>query len=272
MDDLQLSPATKKFVEAFLAKPAHALFLTGPVGSGLGTLAVRIAEAVCEDNAHVTHIVPEKNLIAIDRIRQLYEQTKGIAKEAKCIVIDDADAMSDDAQNALLKLLEEPVDNVHFVLTSHKEQVILPTIRSRMQHIEVLPTDQASSKTLLAGYDLSPEKRSQLLFLAAGRPAELVRLATNEEYFSSQASYIQDARAFIQAPAYDRLKIALKHADRESSLMFLSTTARLLSFTLLKQKNVAAADMLNILDDVSDRISRNAHVKTQLMYLVTKLP
>ncbi len=156
MDELQLNPATHKLCTAFVSRPAHAMMLSGPKGAGLGALASVVALGVSKDLAHITTIAPEKGLIPIERIRQLYEQTKGIAKEAKTIVIDDADGMSDDAQNALLKLLEEPVDNVHFVLTTHKEQEILPTILSRVQHVEVLPISESQSTALLEPFNLPP--------------------------------------------------------------------------------------------------------------------
>lgn len=272
MAKLLINPATQKLLDAYLRDPAHALCLTGEVGGGTGSVAMMLAEQLADNPQLVTHIMPEKGLIPIDRIRQLYEQTRSIQQTKRCIVIDDADAMSHDAQNALLKLLEEPVENVHFILTTHHETQLLPTIKSRTQMVQLLPITATQSQELLSGYSLDETTMRQALFLASGDPAELTRLAENTEYFAGRSVIVTDARAFLQADDYGRLVIIKKYTDRTNALEFLSMCARLLSFSLLKQRNYSAADVMNVLDGIMQRIEANGHVRTHLMYLVTKLP
>lgn len=272
MVKLLLHPATKKLIDAYLATPAHALCISGEIGSGTGSAATMLAEQLADNPQLVTRIAPEKGLIPIDRIRQLYEQTRSIQQSKRCIIIDDADAMSRDAQNALLKLLEEPVENVHFILTTHHETGLLPTIKSRTQMVQLLPVTAAQSQELLKRYKLDETAMRQALFLANGYPAELTRLAEDKDYFVSRSVVVTDARNFLQADDYGRLVIIKKYTDRTNALEFLSMCAKLLSFSLLKQRNYSAADVMNVLDSVMQRIEGNGHVRTHLMHLVTKLP
>jgi DNA polymerase-3 subunit delta' len=272
MAELVLNSATRKILDAYLRRPSHAVLLSGEVGIGLGTIAEDLGTQLAGKRQLVTVLSPEKGLISIERVRKLYEQTRSVQQTSRCIVIDDADAMSPDAQNALLKLLEEPVEKIHFILTTHFPESLLATIRSRTQQINILPIGEKESRSVLQRYSLSDTQILQALFLAAGRPAELTRLADDTEYLTSQGRAISDARSFLQAKTYDRLKIIKNYTDRTAALQFLGMCAKLLTFSLLKQKHYAAADSMDLVDTVIKRINANGHVRTHLMYLVTKLP
>lgn len=273
MKQLLLEPATKKIVGAYTKAPAHALLLTGPKGVGLGTLATQLADSITQHATDIVTIAPEQTTIPIERVRMLYEQTRSIHSRPQAIVIDDAETMSHDAQNALLKLLEEPVKNVYFILTSHYTEGLLPTIRSRVQAVGVKQLTHAQSEKLLDELNLiDGRKRSQALFLASGMPAELTRLASDETYFTEQVTYVEDARAIIQGNLYERLRTITSYTDRVKALKLISVIGRLMTFSLLKQKQMSVLPAVDALDLASERIHANGHVRTQLMYLMTKLP
>lgn len=268
---LVLHPATETLCAAYLKEPAHALLLEGDEGVGLATLARWLGSELSGNEKLVTMMEPEKGLISIDRVRRLYEQTKSIQQGRRVIVIDDADSMSVDAQNALLKLLEEPVENVHFILTSHVSEKLLPTIKSRVQHVRVQHTTDEQSRAVLDQFELTDTQKVQALFLASGRPAELTRLASDTDHLAARGTIVTDVRQFLQADTYTRLSVVKKYTDRTAALEFLDMCSKLLSFMMLKQKNYSAADSMEIVDTVSRRIAANGHVRTQMAYLVTKL-
>lgn len=270
---LVVSPTTQKILDAYTKEPVHGLLLTGPEGAGLGSLASRLAEGITQHATDVTVIAPEQATIPIERIRMLYEETRSVHKRPQAIVIDDANTLSMEAQNALLKLLEEPVKNVYFILTTHLIEALLPTIRSRVQAVGVKQLTQSQSEALLSELKLTDtKKRSQALFLAGGLPAELTRLASSEAYFAEQVKYVEDARAIIQGNLYDRLRASTGYTDRTKALKLIAVIGRLIRFSILKQKQVASVAVVDALDLASERISANGHVRTQLMYLMTKLP
>lgn len=265
--------ATKKVLDSYAHEPVHGLLITGLDGVGLATIAKELAYNIVEHATDVTVVAPEGVTIPIERIRLLYEETRSVHKTPQVVIIDDADALSLEAQNALLKLLEEPVKNVYFILTTHNLEKLLQTIRSRVQVVGVKQVAREQSEKLLDTLKLTDaKKRQQALFLASGLPAELTRLAADDGYFAEQVVYVGDARTIIEGSLYDRFRIITAYSERVKALKLISVISQLIRFSILKQKQFSMVAAVDSLESVSGRIEANGHVRTQLMYLMTKLP
>ena len=136
----------------------HALLLEGPEGSGRRTFAREIAAALfcrgehkpcgscnqCRKVLEQNHPDVEyyggdgsRRSFHIDTIRQLRQNAWLLPGEAPCrvCVLCGAENMTDQAQNALLKILEEPPEHTVFILTAENRAMLLPTILSRVQTI-----------------------------------------------------------------------------------------------------------------------------------------
>jgi len=266
-----LSDASRMRITQYLAKPAHAVLLEGPVGIGLYTIAQYIARMLkAMPDSIQTISSDEKGTITIERIRSLYALTRARQSEARVVIIDDADSMGIPAQNALLKLLEEPTAHTYFILTSHTSQTILPTITSRTQKLTLTPLSNANSEALITTTNASA--RAQIAFLASGLPAEIVRLQSDASYFSRATELMKDARQFLQGSQYERLVIVNSYSSkRPHAIAFLSYLLKLQTFMLFRQKKTEYARDLEMVDTILARIAANGHIKTQLAYLVTKL-
>ncbi len=155
---------------------AHAILLTGYPGWGetelCGWLALRLLGvdlARCpRDLAHPDFrwIAPDGGSIKVDSIRALADFALGTAQiaGAKVAVIECAHGMNVNAQNALLKTLEEPPGPMHLILGSDSAGSLMATVRSRCQTFAV-PRDRAAAarwirqpaaKALLDDYDGAP--------------------------------------------------------------------------------------------------------------------
>jgi hypothetical protein len=177
--------------------------------------------------------------------------------------------MSLEAQNALLKLLEEPPANVYFLLAAHSTAPLLPTIMSRVQILQLKNIEQDQSRQLLDRLDakLDAALVQKILFLGEGLPAELTRLATDNAYFESQAKSMGNARKFVEKTTYDRLILINKYAsDRDLSLVFVDMIGRITT-RLAVSHDVSIAQRLEIISNTLDNIKANGHIKTQLMCL-----
>lgn len=205
---LYLHPDTEAQLRRYMAALPQALLLTGKAGVGLDTIARHIASAhsllarVQPQLLSKTATIPQ---ISIEQIRDLYTLSRGKRTSAAVIIIDDGDKMSESAQNSLLKLLEEPPALVHFILTTHAPEQLLPTVRSRLQTLAVRPLPASETKRLLDEAALEKTKRQQLEFIASGLPAELSRLIRDEAYFAQRSERVRLARQLIEAPAGERL-------------------------------------------------------------------
>lgn len=263
-----IHPVTRTFLEAYMKHPKNGLLLAGSVGAGLGTLAHELAAALTTHATNILTIEPdEKGTIPIERIRALYVETRAIRSERLVIIIDNADTMSHDAQNAFLKLLEEPTEQVFFILTSHTPSRLLATIASRVQRIDLLPISHTESESLLRAHHVTEAtKLQQMLFIAAGLPAELTRMAGDEAYFEEKARFVRLARDFLAAKPYDRLVLISKITSRDEAILFVATIASVLNFTAKRQKTANEASA-TALETVTARLHGNAHVRSQLTYL-----
>lgn len=85
-----------------------------------------------------------------------------------------------EAANALLKTLEEPRSNVHFVLLSERPDRLLPTIRSRCQRVRFAPLSDAVLSTILERAGIADAERVASLELAAGRADRALELGQPE--------------------------------------------------------------------------------------------
>lgn len=241
--------------------------LYGPRGVGLLTIAKELASR----SGQYTLIYPEKATktsqtlqISVERIRKLYKQTRTATGDVKrIIIIDDAEFMSLAAQNAFLKLLEEPNASTSFLLTSHQPERLLTTVRSRLQSLHVKPvsaeTTRAFLKTLPKTYDIDEQ---QLLFIAQGLPAELARLTSNETSLCSAVARVTLAKNILQAVPFERLAlIAREKLTRPESLLLIETLLDLMRLKATKH----TPNEINKLLDAYDRINGGGNIQIQLI-------
>ncbi len=270
-----LHVVTKRQLDSLAADLPHAVLLTGIQGVGVDEAATYLGEKL---SLPVEWVYPEKKevidreqgTVTIDIVRRLYDQTKTKAARPRIIAIDKAETMTRQAQNAFLKLLEEPNDSVHFVLVVEGALSLLPTILSRTQRVDVRPLTREQSIQLLSEVStLDERKRTQIIFLAEGRSAELKQLATDEEYFSTQTGLVKDARTLLQGSSYEKLQVSHSYKDdRTQALKLLELAMKLLESTLQKSGDDASVRRLRQLLDTYEAITRNGNIRLQLSALV----
>ncbi len=148
----------------------HSVLITGSTPKNRKALALHIAAALeCEttgkepcmkcsqcikakDGVHPDIIITEgnekKHSINMDDVRSIRSSAYILPNEGRfeVFVITEASAMAEDAQNALLKILEEPPKHVRFILTSQSKDDLLETILSRVTNYQIGENDSFSSQ------------------------------------------------------------------------------------------------------------------------------
>lgn len=169
---------------------AQTLLFSGMEGIGKALFAREVAAELLgskKENHPDYHLVkPEgkSGVFAIETIREMIDESHRAPFEAgrKVFVLEDVERMQAASANALLKTLEEPVEDTTFILLTQAPQELLPTIVSRCIHLTFQPLTEEMISTLLkrAGHPVHWAKMGQG---SAGRAFEL---ATNPKIGEQQ--------------------------------------------------------------------------------------
>lgn len=149
---------------------AHSYIFSGQYGIGKKQIAIDFAKMIlclnkenapcgeCKsclelenDNNPDFNIIKPDGKIKIDQIRQMLEKVyeKPIISDKKVYIIDDAETMTVEAQNCLLKTLEEPPEYIVIILITSNESNLINTIKSRCLKLTFNPLENSEIKQYL---------------------------------------------------------------------------------------------------------------------------
>lgn len=197
-------------------KISHAYIINGPDKSGKKMLAEAFAMALqCEtggtdgcmechsckqamnhnqpDIIYVSHEKP--NTISVDDIRSQVNNDIGIkpySSKYKIYIVDEAEKMNVQAQNALLKTIEEPPAYAVILLLTTNADTFLPTILSRCVtlNIKVVP-DEKIKKFLMKEYQIPDYQADVCVAFAQGNVGKAIQLAVSSDFNELKAAVLQ---------------------------------------------------------------------------------
>lgn len=214
----------QKSIEA--RRVSHAYLLSGPRQVGKSTLAREFAKALnclepgcpcgrcrsCQKIDKGIHpdiqaidLEEGSKSISIDAIRRLQE---GVALRpaegrTKVYILREAERLSEAAANALLKTLEEPPPSVVLVLTTLDANMLLPTLVSRCQQVEVRPVPRTELEdTLVQTRGVPPDQARLVATLAGGRVGWALQVVSNPAMLDRRSEMLNRLADF---PAADRV-------------------------------------------------------------------
>lgn len=230
---------------------AHSYLLAGPRHVGKRTLALNLAQALnCDDpqppcgQCHSCHRILEdkhadvttlsldsKVEIGIDDIRELQHLANLPPYEGKCkiFIIEDAEYMSTEAANSLLKILEEPPPRVVWLLLATEESRLLPTITSRCQRLELKPIPlEQIQKILTSSYNVDLDKAKLLARLCHGCLGWAISALADDSLLRQRSQKIDELTSLLTASleqrfAYARELAAQFSQDRRAVVETLET-------------------------------------------------
>ncbi|MFW6266433.1 MAG: DNA polymerase III subunit delta' [Halanaerobiales bacterium] len=212
----------------------HAYLLLGKDGVGKKTLAFQFARALLcekEDNdscdkcincrridhhnhPDVTLISPEEDAssIKIDQIRNLQKEIayKPYETEHKIYIIDEAEKMSVQAANSLLKTLEEPPAYAVIILLAESTSSLLSTIASRCQHITLSNISQKSIKNYLQNQGIKEDRARLLAGLARGSLGRASEINENEDFLKRRKEILNFLKKIHQSHTITLFSMAEK--------------------------------------------------------------
>ena len=182
----------------------HALLFCGPHGTGKKSMAQLFARTLlcsgggdkpcdacpsCKKllggmHPDVHWIAPEKNTVKVDQVRALVEKLGMASYEGgkKIAIIERADSMNENAQNALLKTLENPTGDTVFFLLTDAPGALLPTIISRCLQLRFRCLEMEECADVLGKRGMDAERARLLSALAQGSVGRALEIDADGEY------------------------------------------------------------------------------------------
>lgn len=232
----------KQIKEGYLS---HALLIKGEEGIGKWSLALAITAALlceapeddlepcgkcraCQQIASLSHpdltvlkkgepLAPTnvKTVIPVSDVQEMIRRIgkRGYQSERHIVIIRHAEDMDVQAQNNILKTLEDPPEDVYFFLTSIHTEKILPTIISRCRILMVHPWKYEEILASLKSEGLSGPRAEAAAFEAGGSFGKAFRIARDSDYWEFRSEVIHD---FLECRERSQIsEIGIKWKDRK---------------------------------------------------------
>ena len=231
---------------------AHAYLLVGPRHVGKRTLAFNLAQALncdgpelpcgqcrsCQrilegkhadvisismnskiESAVTSNSLEHKTEIGIKDMLELQRMANLPPYEGKykVFIIDDAEYLSTEAANSLLKILEEPPQRIAWLLLASEEERLLPTIISRCQRLELKPVpSERVQEILISSYDVDANKAKLLTQLCHGRLGWALSALANDDILEQRSQRIVKLFSLLPAGLEQRFAYAQELASQLS--------------------------------------------------------
>lgn len=266
-DGILGQPRVRKFFRAVIAsgRVTHAYLFTGPAGSNKTSAAYAFAQAIickdkgcgtCDDCRRIMrHNHPDVHYYApegaqgylIDQIRDIVADVSlaPIRASKKVYILDRVDLLGVSAANAFLKTLEEPTDQVVFILLGRTREAILPTIVSRCQVVPFRHIPATEAAGILSQHTGVSAQQARIAIEACdGSLTKAIRFAKSNERSEFRARVLDVLERLEVADGLDILDYACELIERSKAPLDnvktkqaeeLNDSAEFLTQTALKQ-------------------------------------
>lgn len=197
---------------------------------------------ICEKNTEkIERILKNPIIISehnIETIREVISMTSSKANNPRYFVFQNADQLTEESQNASLKLFEEPKQNYHFILQTQEPESLLSTIRSRAPIYMPL---------ILNKLDIAPDSEKEIFDLA-------------------KRLLVADTNGIIDIAEILQKKKETEEVSRRSfALAVIKTTIELAEKSYYKTENEAFTKKINGLIIAYKNIDQNGIIRLQLV-------
>ena len=261
---------------------AGAYLFVGPTGVGKETVAHYFAQLIfCQQDTQpptvcgtclacrkvdsgnhpdLQFIRPDGSLLKIGQIRELQKQIIYEPFEArrKVYILTDVERMNEEAENCLLKTLEEPPASSVLILLTSNIQALLPTTRSRCQILQFHPlSTQALTEILVEKFSVAPEQATTLAIAADGAIGKALTQLEKGDAFSEAVPEILRETDLLAA-----FRLAEQFKDNPETLGELVTWYRDLLFLQQSAPSELITHIYSV-EELQRIVPRYSHLRIQ---------
>ena len=252
----------------------HSYLMIGIPGIGKKLLAKEYAKIILSSNDIINNpdflcIEPDGNSIKIDQIRNLQEeiQEKPIISNKKVYIIDDADLMTKEAQNCLLKTLEEPPKFAVIILIGSNENAFLPTIKSRCMILHFNRLSDSEIKSYLQKQYNELSVTQSMLDIAGGSIGRAINLKDKQEDYSKVEEIINNLDKKDLIDIVQASEILYKSKENINDILDY------INIILLKmaKENYLYTNCIKIVENTKKRLAQNANYDMSIDDMLFKM-
>ena len=169
---------------------SHAQLISGEDGIGKSILAEILGKLILNGDLNreyvdIINYKPSKASFGVDDVREIIDEVnkEPFEGDKKVIIIHQGNKLTIQAQNALLKTIEEPPTEVYIIILCESLELILDTIKSRCEIYKLTPLtkDELYKYIAIKGYDYSEEEKSSAIAFSEGIPGRIDRYFSDTE-------------------------------------------------------------------------------------------
>lgn len=256
----------------FRGEVHHAYLFHGPEGVGKGTTALALAAALnCLDSLegdscgkcqscmqmekgvhpNLHWLFPQGKSIKIEQIKALQEKLsyKRWQGNYTVAIVDEADLMTEQAENSLLKILEEPHPGVCFILLTDRPESFLPTIISRCQKMRFGPLSVKEIHSLLLERGVAEGLGKQIAGISNGKPSKALAILADEGVLQEREKALNFCKLLSEGGVKEAFEVseALQQNEGETLMEWMALWWRdLLVWQLARsEKLIVNLDLLD---------------------------
>lgn len=200
-----------------------------------------------------------------EMVKGVYE--KPIEGSRKVYIINDSQKMTKEAQNSLLKTLEEPPEYVVIILITENENLLLNTIKSRCTKIKFNPLkDNEIIKILKEKYDYK-EVTENMLEIAGGSVTHALSVQGKEEIFSEIKTIFSNLEKINIIDLLNKKDLVFKDKDNIYEIL---DYINIILFNKIKE-NIKYTNCIKIVEETKDRLKKNSNYDMTIDNLLLKV-
>lgn len=255
---------------------SHSYLFIGIEGIGKKLIATEFAKAILclsdkkycnncksciefdsDNNPDFLYIEPDGNSIKIDQIREMQKkiQEKPIISKNKVYIINNADKMTTEAQNSLLKTLEEPPEFVTIILIGSNENMFLTTIKSRCMILHFNKIDDNQMKKYLKENQGLNEVTQNMLELFQGSIGKAIELKDKQNEYLELEKMIEKLSNTNLIDVVKNADILYQTKDEIYEMLDYINIVLL----RLATKDVRYTNCIQIVENTKKRLMQNAN-------------